>query len=102
MKKIFSDFNGLYGPGGLVCNSICMLGNFACYFCHLLTFFQINFKKIMNSIRVSNCLDQDKDRHSVRPDLSPNCFKGYQQTTKVADSMKRVKKCLVIIKMESD
>ena len=27
-----------------------------------------------NTIRVSNSLDQDQDRHSVGPDLDPNCL----------------------------
>ena len=27
-----------------------------------------------NTIRVSNCLDLDQDRHSVGPDLGPNCL----------------------------
>ena len=56
MKKELSDFNGLCGPGGLVCNVICMLSNFACYFCQLLTFFKTDFMK-KNSIRVSKGLD---------------------------------------------
>ena len=49
--------------------TICMLGNFSCFSCHLLTFFKINFfKKILSrtTIRVSNSLDPDEDRHSDR------------------------------------
>ena len=34
-------------------------------------FFQNYFK---NTIRVSNGLDPDLDRHSVGPDLNPNCL----------------------------
>ena len=39
-------------------------------------FFKINLFKIFfwNTIRVSNCLDPDQDRHSVGPDLGPNCL----------------------------
>ena len=37
----------------------------------------------MNMIRVLKGLDTDKDQLSVRPYLGPNCYKGYQQTTKV-------------------
>ena len=37
-------------------------------FYHLLTFSKLNF------LRVSNCLDPDQDRHSVGPDLGPNCL----------------------------
>ena len=28
----------------------------------------------MNTIRVSNSVDPDQDRHSVGPDLGPNCL----------------------------
>ena len=40
-------------------------------------FFKINcFKKLFQeSGRVSNSLDSDQDRHSVGPDLDPNCLK---------------------------
>ena len=31
-------------------------------------------KKFRNTIRESNCLDPDQDRHSVDPDLGPNCL----------------------------
>ena len=50
-------------------------------------------KSFRNTIRVSNNLDPDQDRHFVGPDLGLNCLqrlsaanksKGYQQTTKVA------------------
>ena len=66
-----------------ICLTLGMLGNFPC-FCCLLTFFKINFFKnyFMNTIRLSNSLD---------PDLGPNCFKGYQQTTKVAASKEELK-----------
>ena len=39
-------------------------------------FFKINRFKIFfrNTIRVSNSLDPDQDRHSVGPDLGPNCL----------------------------
>ena len=41
----------------------------------MLTFFQINLKKIFkNTILVSSSLDQDQDQHSVSPDLGPNCL----------------------------
>ena len=29
-----------------------------------------------NTIRVSNSLDPDQDRHSVGPNLGPNCFQS--------------------------
>ena len=49
--------------------TIRMLGNLSCFCCHLPTFFIINlFKKsFRNTIRLSNSLDPDQDRHSVRP-----------------------------------
>ena len=31
-------------------------------------------KSFRNTIRVSNCLDPNQDRHSVDPDLGPNCL----------------------------
>ena len=39
-----------------------------------------------NTIRVSNGLDPDQDRHYVGPDLDPNRFEDYQQTTKFVAS----------------
>ena len=44
---------------------------------------------LKNTMRASNGLDPDQDRRFVGPDLGPNCFKGYQQTTKVASSKAR-------------
>ena len=53
-------------------------------------FFKIDFSKksFRNTIRVSKGLGPDQDRHSVGPDLGPNCL----QTTKVATSKEIVKK----------
>ena len=56
--------------------TLCMLGKFSC-FCCLLTFFsKLTFSKtsFRNTIRVSNSSDPDQDRHSVGPDLGPNCL----------------------------
>ena len=39
-------------------------------------------------MRVSNKLDPDQDRHSVCPDLSPNCL---QRLSKVPAGKERVK-----------
>ena len=54
-----------------------MLGNFS-YFCCLLNFSKLTFSKnsFTNTIRVSNGLDSDQDRHSVGPDLGPNCLQS--------------------------
>ena len=51
-----------------------MLGNFSCFFCHLLTFFKNNFfqKNLSGKLSVSNHLDPDRDRRFVVPDLGPN------------------------------
>ena len=49
-----------------------------------------------------NSLDPDQDRHSVGPDLGPNCLKGYQQTTKVATSKERVKLCFLFEQLFTD
>ena len=42
----------------------------------MLTFFKLTFSKISfrNTTRVSISLDPDHDRHSVGPDLGPNCL----------------------------
>ena len=42
-------------------DTLCMLGNFSCFCCLLLTFFKIKFSKnyFRNTIRVSNGLDTD-------------------------------------------
>ena len=69
-------------------------GYFWCCCCTL-TFFKINVlktKKYRNTIRVSNCLDQDQDQRSVGPDLGPNCLKCYHKTTNVAAGKEMVNK----------
>ena len=55
---------------------LCMLGNFACYLLSAAFFFKLFFleNSFRNIIRVSNSLDPDQDRHSVVPDLGPNCL----------------------------
>ena len=56
--------------------TLCMLGNFCVLFCRLLIFSKSTFSKnsFGNTIRVSNGLDPDQGRHSVGPDLGPNCL----------------------------
>ena len=53
------------------------------FFFSKLTFSKQSFR---NTIRVSNGLDPDQDRHFVGPDLGQTICKGYQQTTKVTAS----------------
>ena len=43
-------------------------------------FFQNNFCR--NTIRVPNGLDPDQDRHSVGPDLGPNCLQRLSEDDK--------------------
>ena len=54
-----------------------MLGNFHAFVAVCCLFFQNKlFKEILSGtlVRVSNGFDPDQDRHSVGPDLSPNCL----------------------------
>ena len=44
-----------------------------------------------NAFTVSNSLDPDQDRHSVGPDLVPNCFQRLLVEDKVIPSKERVK-----------
>ena len=61
----------------ILINSCWILGNFSTICCCLLTFFfKINFFKkfFQDTIRVTNGLDPDQDRHFVGPELGPNCL----------------------------
>ena len=40
----------------------------------LMSFKKKSTNSFRNTIRVSNGLDPDQDRHSVGPDLDPNCL----------------------------
>ena len=55
-----------------------MLGNFSCFCCCLLIFFQNKlFQKnsFKNAIRLSNGLYPDQHRCSFGPELGPNCLR---------------------------
>ena len=56
-------------------------------------FFKLTFSKysFKNSIRVSNSLDPDQGRHSVGPDLDPNCLQRLSAVAKVVASKAKVK-----------
>ena len=56
--------------------TLCMLGNFHAFVVACCLFSKLNVSKnsFRNTIKVSNCLDPDQDRHSVGPDLGPNCL----------------------------
>ena len=70
-----------------------MLGHFSCFvlasadFFSKSTFFENSFRI---SIRVSNNMNPDQDRHFVGPDQGPNCLQrlGCQQTTLVGKELK--------------
>ena len=48
--------------------TLCMLGNFACFFCRLQIFLKLTFSKkyFRNTIRVSNSLDPDQAQHFAK------------------------------------
>ena len=55
--------------------TLCMLGNFSCFYCRLLTYFKINifknfFQEHYHSVKQ---FGSRSERHSVRPDLCSNC-----------------------------
>ena len=57
--------------------TLCMLGNFACFFVVCVFFFSNEpFQQIFqkNIVSVSYSLDPDQARCFVRPDLGPNCL----------------------------
>ena len=71
-------------------------------FCHLPFFFSkltISKNSFRNTIRVSNGLDPDQDRHFVGPDLGPNCLqrlsadekKSFKKTIRVSNSWIQMK-----------
>ena len=64
--------------------TLCILGNFSCFCCRLLTLIFFFGK--------SNSLDPDQDRYSVCPDLSFKLFAkiNYQQATKVVANKETV------------
>ena len=67
--------------------TLCMLGNFSCLYCHLLTFYEINFFKIFFQEHYQ-CVKRFRSRSE------PTFCKGYQQMTKVSEE--RVKKVWVL------
>ena len=52
-----------------------MLGNcHAVVVCNFLSKLSFSKNSFWNTIRVTNSLDPDQDRHIVGPDLGPNCL----------------------------
>ena len=45
-------------------------------------YFTLWMLDVLNTIRVSNSLDQDQARHFVGPDLGPNCLQGQSEDNK--------------------
>ena len=74
-----------------------MLHNFPCISCCLLTS-KLTFSKhsFRNTIRVSNVLDHDQDRHFVGPDLGPKPFAKI--TTRRQKSLLAMEELMVIAK----
>ena len=70
----------LYRPMSSLCwptnLTLCMLGNFACFFVVCGFFLKINFfkKHLSGIVRVSNSLDPDQARQKVGLDLGPKCL----------------------------
>ena len=65
---------------------------FACWVIFMIIcryFFQNTLYSFSNNIILSNSLDRDQDRHSVGPDLGPNCFKRLADDKKVAFNKER-------------
>ena len=56
--------------------TLCLQGNFACFFVNTDFFSKSTFSKnsFRNTIRVSNSLDPDQAQHFVGPDLCPICL----------------------------
>ena len=74
--------------------TLCIMGNFSCFRCRLLTFSKFTFSKktFRNIIRVSNGLDPDQEGHSVSPDLGPSCLQSLSADEKlVANNKERVR-----------
>ena len=73
--------------------NLCIVGNFSC-FLSADFFFKLTFSKnsFRNTIRVSNGFDTDQDRHSVGPDLGPNCLERLSADDKNCPS-KEIVKC---------
>ena len=65
--------------------SPCMLGNCSLFFDVCWQFSKLTFstKSFRNTIRVSNGLDPDQDRHYVGPDLSQNCLQRLSADHKI-------------------
>ena len=59
-------------------STLCILGNFACFFVFVVCWFFSKSTVLKNSfrniIRVSNSLAPDQARQNVGPDLGPNCL----------------------------
>ena len=66
--------------------TLCMLGNFACFFSRLWIFFffklTLSKKSFRNTMSMSNSLDPDQARQNVGPDLGPNCSQRFSADDK--------------------
>ena len=81
----------------IISSTLCMLGNFACFFAVCGFFFRTNFFKknpsgiLSGSPWVSNGLDPDQAWHVVRPDLGPNCMQRLSADNKLSLAGKKLK-----------
>ena len=69
---------------GRECLIPCMLGNFSCFCCRLLTFSKLTLSKnyFRNPNRLSKDLDPDRDPRSVSPGLGTLCLQMFSAEDK--------------------
>ena len=62
--------------GNLLSLTLCLLGNFSCFFvvCWFFSKSTVSKNSFRNNSRMSNSLDSDQTRCFVGPDLGPNCL----------------------------
>ena len=70
--------------------TLCMLGNFSCFCCHLLTFFRVNFLKKNLTVTLSECQTVWINSDTLCKQFgSKSGRKGYQQIAKVVTWLTR-------------
>ena len=64
--------------------TLCMMGNFSSFFVVYRFFSKLNFfKKLFQEYYQGVSLDLDPARHSVGPDLGPNCLQSLSAEDKI-------------------
>ena len=76
--------------------TLCLLGEFACFFCCLLIFFKIVFfeKLFPEYYQCQNSLYPDQAQHFVWHDLGPNCLQRLSADGTNRNYMIRDRKCV--------